>query len=265
MSTATLTSPYREKLISAVQLSNLMNLDHVHALQVTRLSLQLFDATVPLHEYGETERLWLAVAALLHDCGKVMGKKDHHMTSQSLIINLPSLQFPAKEKRIIAMIARYHRGAYPHSTDKYFRNIGLERQKTVEVLSGILRLTDGLAKKAPTLQAVSGTIGGKHIQLDLYGIQQINMDRVFQNKKLHYFELIFNKSLKIKTTSEPTPTDNDAWIELLRSPVNPITLHPPGTREKPQRTSPVLHASSDFGTLHEQRMLTSQRRRRLTG
>ena len=44
-----------------------------HALQVTRLALRLFDELQPLHGMGNTERIWLRAAAMLHDVGKARG------------------------------------------------------------------------------------------------------------------------------------------------------------------------------------------------
>jgi exopolyphosphatase/guanosine-5'-triphosphate,3'-diphosphate pyrophosphatase len=86
----------------------------------------------------------LYCAGLLHDIGYVEGYWGHHKTAYRLIMkaNLPELT--EREKRIVANVARYHRGAQPKMSHKGFAALPQEDRDVVTALGAILRLADGL-------------------------------------------------------------------------------------------------------------------------
>ena len=116
--------------------------EHTH--QVTRLAVQLFDQLKDLHGMGPQERLWLQYGALLHDIGWVRGQQAHHKTALTLTIGDPGLPFERRERQIVGLIARYHRGSLPDPRHKYFGSLSPADQHRVCVLAGILRIADGL-------------------------------------------------------------------------------------------------------------------------
>ena len=115
-----------------------------HSRHVTELSLRLFDELRLLHRLGTKERFWLECGALLHDVGWVEGRKAHHKTSLRLILEGLNSGFSAREKRIVASIARYHRGALPKGKHHHFSVLSPVDQYRVTVLAGLLRVADGL-------------------------------------------------------------------------------------------------------------------------
>src|SRR5216683_893750 len=59
--------------------------DWPHARQVERLSVQLFEATQPLHELDERALRLLERAAFLHNTGMLIEARRHHKHSYHLI------------------------------------------------------------------------------------------------------------------------------------------------------------------------------------
>ena len=115
-----------------------------HPIQVCRLCCMLFDELQSLHHMGNTERIWLQAAALLHDIGKSICGKDHHKQSRDIIIRSAKLPLDKDERIIIGLIAGYHRGVPPNRRHKYYGKLDSESRYYIRKLAALLRLADGL-------------------------------------------------------------------------------------------------------------------------
>ena len=119
--------------------------DFCHARHVADLALQLYEQ-LPVREIvdlpeRESYRDILRAAALMHDVGRSRSNKGHHKISARLVRKItPPLGWTASELRLAAVIARYHRGALPSDTQKWFHALSPSRRRLVQFLAGILRL-----------------------------------------------------------------------------------------------------------------------------
>ncbi|MCB4791055.1 MAG: HD domain-containing protein [Elusimicrobia bacterium] len=120
------------------------NSDNKHALQVTDLSVTLFNQLQKLHRMGPKELEMLRAAAILHDIGWKDGRKRHHKTSRDFIISSKVVSPYENQRVLIGLITRYHRKALPKSTHKYFRDLDNNSKELVTKLAAILRFADGL-------------------------------------------------------------------------------------------------------------------------
>jgi len=102
---------------------------------------------------GNTERIWLRAAAMLHDVGKDEDPKEHHKLAQEIIVRSSSLPFRAEERVIIGLVARYHRGSLPKDDHKYYRDLDNDTRRYIRKLASLLRLADGLDKGHESLVA----------------------------------------------------------------------------------------------------------------
>jgi exopolyphosphatase/pppGpp-phosphohydrolase len=118
--------------------------DWPHARQVRRLSVELFDATLPLHHLNERARYLLERAALLHNTGMLVETRRHHKHSFRLIkeTNLPDVT--ESERHEIACIARYHRRALPSKEHAEFAVLKRAAQRRVSQLAALVRIADAL-------------------------------------------------------------------------------------------------------------------------
>ncbi|OHB77034.1 MAG: hypothetical protein A2Z25_16705 [Planctomycetes bacterium RBG_16_55_9] len=115
-----------------------------HPFQVCRLCCMLFDELQSLHHMGNTERIWLQAAALLHDVGKSICGRDHNKKSRDIIIKSTKLPLDKKERIIIGLTARYHRGALPNRNHRTYGRLDCESRYYVRKLAALLRFADGL-------------------------------------------------------------------------------------------------------------------------
>jgi exopolyphosphatase / guanosine-5'-triphosphate,3'-diphosphate pyrophosphatase len=118
--------------------------DRRHVEQVRHLALLLFDQLAAPLGAGRGERELLEAAALLHDVGQLVNYRRHHQHSYQLIMHADRLGLPARERALVALISRYHRGRGPRKKHDEFAALSPVDQALIRRLSGLLRIADGL-------------------------------------------------------------------------------------------------------------------------
>ena len=129
---------------ACIALGRSYNFEEGHSRQDARLAVQLFDLTTDLHRLDDECRDLLYCAGLLHDIGYVEGYEAHHKTAYKLIIKADLPGLAERDRRIVANVARYHRGAQPILEHQGYAALDTDDRGIVERLGAILRLADGL-------------------------------------------------------------------------------------------------------------------------
>lgn len=186
-------------LEDAIKLCGEDDFEQRHAVQVAKLSLKLFDKLQSLHRMGNSERIWLRVASLLHDVGKSVGG-GHHKASRDIIIKDANLPFRKRVRKIIGLIARYHKGATPKDTQKYYSRMNEGDKRCVRMLAGILRLADGLdAGHKEMVTDLACEVRGGRVIVYLVGDDGIDFHKAA--KKADLLELAFGVEAEIKAAA----------------------------------------------------------------
>jgi exopolyphosphatase/pppGpp-phosphohydrolase len=183
-------------LAEATELHGGDDFEHRHARQVTKLSLKLFDKLQPLHRMGNSERIWLRVASLLHDVGKSTSGEFHHKVSRDIIVKEANLPFRKRVRKIIGLVARYHKGEMPKDTHKYYKQLNEDDKRYVRILAGICRLADGLdaGHKGLVTDLACGVRGGRVI---IYIVADDGVDFHKAVRKSDLFEQAFGFEVEI--------------------------------------------------------------------
>ncbi|MEJ2702761.1 MAG: HD domain-containing protein [Sedimentisphaerales bacterium] len=185
----------------ALRLGRARNFRKKHSLRVGRWAMRLFDELQPLHKMGNTERIWLWLAALLHDVGKSQDKRIHHKLARDIISDCSSLPFGKQQRRMIGLVARYHRGSFPHDSHKYYRSLDAESRLYVNRLASLLRLADGLDQlPRRSVADVTCLMGPDHAVLNLWGEGAIDIQMA--QRKADLFEHTFGKTLCIRVQED---------------------------------------------------------------
>lgn len=175
------------------------NYEPEHTHRVTDLALALFDQLQNLHGLGLQERLWLQYGALLHDIGWIEGQQGHHKTSLRLILAAPGLPFERRERRIVGLIARYHRRAVPSERHKYFNRLSREDQQRVRVLAGILRVADGLDRThTNVIRSVTCEVTSREIRLACEAGGPAEEEIAAAEEKADLLESVFDRRCVVK-------------------------------------------------------------------
>jgi hypothetical protein len=110
-----------------------------HALRVKSFACQLGS----LAGLSEVEQGLLRIAALFHDVGNIVDRKEHHVISQETVIRMTAegaLPFTSQEAEIIGLLCRWHRKEYdPNRTDEVNG-----RMIRTGLLASVLRVADAM-------------------------------------------------------------------------------------------------------------------------
>lgn len=118
--------------------------DMRHVEQVRRLALQLFDRLGPALGASREERPLLEAAALLHDVGQLVSYRKRHRHSHDLIMHADRLSLSARERPLVALVARFHRKEEPSRKVPEYASLQYEDRAVVRRLAALLRVADGL-------------------------------------------------------------------------------------------------------------------------
>ena len=141
------------KLVQIMELSteemlNKYSKNTSHPQEVRRIALMLFDeVSQKLFDMSQIEKKYLESASLLHDIGYFKEAKGHNKHSMKMIIKEGLKEFSSQQTKLIACIARYHRGSLPDKEEhEVYNTLEKSERKIVKRLGGILKLADGLDK-----------------------------------------------------------------------------------------------------------------------
>lgn len=120
--------------------------DPAHAELVSRLAVDLFDASAPIHGLGEPEREWLAHAGRLHEIGTRISPARLHKHGAYLIEHGGLRGYSPHEVAAIASLVRFHRGKDPRPVYPPFAALEPSVQRVCVTLTGLLRIAHAIGR-----------------------------------------------------------------------------------------------------------------------
>ena len=120
------------------------DMDLTHLKQVAVLAESLFDGFKENLGLEEKDRLYLLMAAYLHDIGMFVNNRAHHKHSEYMISSLNLFRLTEDEINMIACVARYHRRSAPLKTHLIYSSLSTPQQILVQKLSALLRIANAL-------------------------------------------------------------------------------------------------------------------------
>ena len=190
---------YQQIIYSAFYYAQKYQMDLRHAKTVRRLSIQLFDGTVQLHQYGHKERIFLEVASILHDIGRFIRPSNHHKHSSYLIQNMELVGFTDHERKMISLIARYHTRSEPSEKHPEYARLAKHEQNLIRVLSAILRVSDALDREhRSTTHSIIVHITDTQLHLIIEGEEDWILNGWALQKKKLLFEEVFAKEVVVQ-------------------------------------------------------------------
>lgn len=184
---------------SAMMLGRKYAYEEKHALHVAHLCALLFKELQSEHELEPRYELILRVAALLHEIGLYVGNQSHHKHSLYLIMNSDLFGFSRKDTLLAALIARYHRRAWPKATHPEYMSLSQSDRLVVSKLAAILRVADALEQNhMQQVRDVKCTRERSRLVLTVRGVQDLTLERLAIRQKGELFEAIYGMTVELR-------------------------------------------------------------------
>ena len=164
-----------------------------------RISTTIFDSMKKVHGLGKRERLYLRLAAILHDCGKYISLVNIGETSYNIIMATEIIGLSHVERAIVANIVRFN-----HSKFVYYgqaSDVGLERDSYLIVakLTAILRLANSLDRShKQKLKGLKAALKDNELILQADTLEDITLENQFLTAGEEFFVEVFSVTPVLK-------------------------------------------------------------------
>lgn len=158
------------------------------------LTMTIFDSMKRLHGLGARERLYLQIAAILHDCGKYislvnLGECSYHIIMSTEIIGLSHM-----ERELVADVVRFNHDDFQYY-EELNRNSSLDKRAylTMAKLTAILRIANGLDRShKQKFKNVKAVLKERELVLTVDTKEDITLERGLFDERAQFFEEVFN-------------------------------------------------------------------------
>jgi exopolyphosphatase/guanosine-5'-triphosphate,3'-diphosphate pyrophosphatase len=191
----------RQILTSARALAAKYHCNENHIEQVRMIALSLFDQLQSEHGLERSERLFLEVAALVHDVGSFISPRAHHKHSYYIISSSEVFGLSRSDLNLIANIARYHRKSAPTQSHIPYTSLDRESRVIVSKLAAILRVADALdqdySRKVKKVKIVPEVEDGRYV-LEVEAEGDLVIETLALDRKSDLFKAIYGKPVALR-------------------------------------------------------------------
>lgn len=138
-----------------------------HERRVCQIAVSLFDLTQTFHRLDLHEKRLLELASIVHDIGRKLDDKQHPAVGSKMILADNWLPLSDAERRSIAYLTRYHRGAVPEvGFDEILTSS--ENRRRMRLVLAILRAADALDGRQLRAPRLVFALMGRKLSVTVY-------------------------------------------------------------------------------------------------
>jgi exopolyphosphatase/guanosine-5'-triphosphate,3'-diphosphate pyrophosphatase len=189
----------RQIVESAIELGRKYGFDEKHARRVSELAGILFDALVAEHRLAPRFRVLLQVAGLLHDIGQFVSNRSHHKHSLYLISNSDLFGLGAQDHLLVALVARYHRRAFPKPTHEGYPGLDRDGRMQVLRLAAILRVAEALDRsRSQRMARIRCEVREGEFLVSIARSQEVTLEHMAVQQKGTFFEDVYGMPVRVR-------------------------------------------------------------------
>lgn len=170
-----------------------------HERRVCAVASSLFDLTHSSHRLDPHEKRLLELAAVLHDVGRKLDVKHHPAMGSKMILADEWLPLSESDRRSVAYLTRYHRGAVPEAGfDEILTSS--ESRRRLRIVLAILRAADALDGRQLQAPRLVLARRGRKLFVTVYLEEDSAKARRFfkRRKKFRLFEELLNLKVVVE-------------------------------------------------------------------
>lgn len=156
------------------------------------LTSVIFDSMKRVHGLGKRERLYLRLAAILHDCGKYISLVDTGETSYQIVMATEIIGLSQGERKIVANVVRFNHSSFVYDGQQA-DSMGREAFLIVAKLTAILRLASSLDRShRQKLQGLKAVLRDNQMTLTVDTQEDITLEKGFFEANRDFFKEVFS-------------------------------------------------------------------------
>lgn len=158
-----------------------------------KITTTIFDGMKKVHGLGNRERLYLRIAAILHDCGKYVSLVNIGETSYNIIMATEIIGLSHKEREIVANIVRFNHTQFKYYGDQTYYNLDKESYLIVAKLVAILRLAGSLDRShKQKMKAIKASLNDSKLILTVDSQEDITLESGYFESRAEFFKEVFS-------------------------------------------------------------------------
>jgi len=171
-----------------------------HERRVSEVAVMLFELTQSFHKLDSHEKRLVELASVVHDIGRKVDVKDHPAIGAKMILADNWLPLSESERRCVAYLTRYHRGAVPEvGFDEILTSH--ENRRRMRIVLAILRAADALDGRQLQAPRLVFAMLGRKLSVTVYLEEDTPKARRFfkRRKKFRLFEELLGLKVELET------------------------------------------------------------------
>lgn len=185
----------KDILACAVNISKRYMGSRKRAETLEKITLTIFDSMKRIHGMGKRERLYLRLAALLHDCGKYITMINLGESSYNIIMATEIIGLSHKEREIVANIVRFNHSKFLYYGQMSRMGSQLDKDSYLVVakLTAILRIANSLDRShKQKLKGVKAQLKEPQLVLTVDTQEDITLEKGFFEERAGFFQEVFS-------------------------------------------------------------------------
>lgn len=196
-----------EQRVAVERVASRFGISLPHARKVAGFAVDLFAELESLHSLLPWNGRILEAAAYLVDVGHFVSATRHHKHSHYLVSNVDLPGFTEQERRLAALLCRYHRKSMPTSAHVEFTSRSEEEKRALTLLIPILRLADALDRsKDQRVQSIRCRVTPDRITLKLHHTAPVDLECWAAQRNAEIFRTSYRRAL-VTEPAQPIPPE----------------------------------------------------------